>query len=187
MIENINGNTLFCGTGGSYAASYFASRVVNTIKGIWTETDLPRNIIYKNIKDVKNIIAFSYSGTTNDIIETLNYAKNKNKYLITKGKLESNEFEVISYMNSKSKTGKERGFLSIEGTIFPASLFAKYYYELEENSQNFENFLQERLIYWRDYFKDFFKENDMRTILCNTKILDVFYGDFTNTAAVDLE
>lgn len=187
MINNLKGNTIFCGTGGSYAASYFASRVVNTTKGIWTEANLPRDIIYKNIKDIKNIIAFSYSGTTNDIVETLNYGKDKNRYLITKGNIVNNELEVISYLNSKSKTGKERGFLSIEGTIFPASLFAKYYFNLEEQEQNFEDFIQDRLIYWRDYFKKYFRENDMKTILSNKSILDVFYGDYTNTAAIDLE
>lgn len=187
MINNLKGNTIFCGTGGSYAASYFASRVVNATKGICAEADFPRNIIYKNIKDIKNIIAFSYSGTTNDIVETLNYGKDKNRYLITKGNIVSNEIEVISYLNSKSKTGKERGFLSIEGTIFPASLFAKYYYNLEQQSQDFEDFIQDRLIYWRDYFKKYFKENDMKIILSNRNILDVFYGDYTNTAAVDLE
>ena len=77
MINNLKGNTIFCGTGGSYAASYFASKVVNATNGICTEANLPRDIIYKNIKDIKNIIAFSYSGTTNDIIETLNYGKDK--------------------------------------------------------------------------------------------------------------
>lgn len=187
MIDNLKGNTIFCGTGGSYAASYFASKVINNTKGIWTEADFPRNIIYKNIKNIKNIIAFSYSGTTNDIIEILNYGMNKNRYLITKGDITNNEFEVISYLNSKSKTGKERGFLSIEGTVFPASLFAKYYYDLEGHNQNFENFIEDRLIYWRDYFKKYFKENEMKAILNNKNILDVFYGDYTNTAAIDLE
>ena len=187
MINNLNGNTLFCGTGGSYAASYYAAKVVNHINGIWTEAQYPRDIIYRNINEIKNIVAFSYSGTTNDIIETLKYAKEKNKYLITKGDIKDNELEVISYLNSKSKTGKERGFLSIEGTVFPASLFAKYYYELEEHKQSFESFIQERLTYWRDYFKDYFKLNDMKSILSNRNILDVFCGDYTNTAAIDLE
>lgn len=187
MIKKLNGNTIFCGTGGSYAAGYFASRVVNATKGIWTEAKYPRDIIYSNTKDVKNIVAFSYSGTTNDIIVTLDYVKDKNKYLITKGKIKIDKFEVISYMNSRSKTGKERGFLSIEGTVFPASLFAKYYYDLEEHTKNFEEFIQDRLIYWRDYFKFQFKENDMKTVFNNRNILDIFCGDYTNTAAVDLE
>lgn len=187
MINNLKGNTIFCGTGGSYSASYFASKVVNATNGICTEANLPRDIIYKNIKDIKNIIAFSYSGTTNDIIETLNYGKDKNRYIITKGNIVNDELEVISYLNSKSKTGKEKGFLSIEGTIFPASLFAKYFFNLQEREQNFEDFIQDRLIYWRDYFKDYFKKNDMKVILNNRSILDVFCGDYTNTAAVDLE
>ena len=36
MINNLKGNTIFCGTGGSYAASYFASKVVNATNGICT-------------------------------------------------------------------------------------------------------------------------------------------------------
>ena len=187
IIENLNGNTLFCGTGGSYSASYFASKVVNKVKGIFTEASLPRDIIYKNIKEIDNIIAFSYSGTTNDIVEVLNYGKNKNSFLITKGKIENRETEIISYLNSKSKTGKERGFLSIEGTIFPASIFAKYYYELDKKNECFEDFFLNRLLYWRDFFKKSFKENDMKYIFKCKNIFDVFYGDYTNSAAIDLE
>lgn len=187
LVDNIRGNTIFCGTGGSYAASYFASIVVNHIKGIWTDAILPRDITYRNIKEIENIIAFSYSGTTNDITEILNYGKCKKRYLITKGNIKNNELEVISYLNTKSKTGKERGFLSIEGTVFPASLFAKYYYDREHNNKNFEEFIEERLNYWKDYFKDYFKRNDMKEILDNKNILDIFYGDYTTTAAIDLE
>lgn len=187
IIENLNGNTLFCGTGGSYSASYFASKVVNKVKGIFTEASLPRDIIYKNIREIDNIIAFSYSGTTNDIVEVLNYGKNKNRFLITKGKIENREIEIISYLNSKSKTGKERGFLSIEGTLFPASIFAKYYYELDKKNECFEDFFLNRLLYWRDFFKKSFKENDMKYIFKCKNIFDVFYGDYTNSAAIDLE
>ena len=187
IIENLNGNTLFCGTGGSYSASYFASKVVNKVKGIFTEASLPRDIIYKNIREIDNIIAFSYSGTTNDIVEVLNYGKNKNRFLITKGKIENRETEIISYLNSKSKTGKERGFLSIEGTIFPASIFAKYYYELDKKNECFEDFFLNRLLYWIDFFKKSFKENDMKNIFKCKNIFDVFYGDYTNSAAIDLE
>ena len=187
LIDNLEENSIFCGTGGSYAASYYASKVVNSTKGIFAEAYLPRDIIFKNLENVKNIIGFSYSGTTNDVMEAFHYARNQDKYLITKGKIKLENIKTISYLNSNSKTTRERGFLSIEGTVFPASLFAKYYYDIQKFEQSFEKFLDERLKYWRDYFTKYFKDNDIENILNERNILDIFYGDYTNTAAIDLE
>ena len=187
LIDNLEENTIFSGTGGSYAPSYYASKVVNSTRGIFTEAYLPRDIIFKNLENIKNIIGFSYSGATNDVMEAFNYAKNQDKYLITKGKIKLENIKTISYLNSNSKTTSERGFLSIEGTVFPASLFAKYYYDIQKFEQSFEKFLDERLKYWRDYFTKYFKDNDIENILNERNILDIFYGDYTNTAAIDLE
>lgn len=187
LIDNLEENSIFCGTGGSYAPSYYASKVVNSTRGIFTEAYLPRDIIFKNLENIKNIIGFSYSGATNDVMEAFNYAKNQDKYLITKGKIKLENIKTISYLNSNSKTTRERGFLSIEGTVFPASLFAKYYYDIQKFEQSFEKFLDERLKYWRDYFTKYFKDNDIENILNERNILDIFYGDYTNTAAIDLE
>ncbi len=189
MIENLKNTSIFCGTGGSYSASYYAAKVVNTFRKIYTEALMPREILYKNLASVENLIAFSYSGTTNDILQVLKKADKQNKYVITKGKIDSKSLNVISYRNPKVKAGRERGFLSIEGTIVPASLFAKYCYEKKYKSENFESFMYERLNYWNEYWKSYFKNNskNLMDVFSEKNIIDVFTGDYTNSAVLDLE
>lgn len=189
MIDAINSTTVFCGTGGSYAAAFYSAEVVNQIKGIYTEAMYPREVIYKNMNCVENVIAFSYSGSSNDIIEALKKCKKQNKYIITKAKKDAKKPELISYRNPNGKAGRERGFLSIEGTIVPASLFAKYYYEKENIGNDFDAFMYERLDYWNNYWKDYFKTNHkkLKNIFKEKGIIDAFYGDYTTSATLDLE
>lgn len=189
MIDNLKGISIFCGTGGSYSASYYAAKVVNAVKKNYTEALLPREILYKNIDSVDNIITFSYSGTSNDILEVIKKSERKNKYVVTKGKLDNKDLGTISYRNPKGKAGKERGFLSFEGTIVPASLFARYYYETINKNEKFEVFLYERLNYWNEYWKKYFKENcnNLKKAFTEKNVIDTFYGDYTNSAVLDLE
>ena len=189
LMKELNGNSIFCGAGGSYAAAHYASNVTNSLLGILSSAYYPRDIVYKNLKCIDNIIAFSYSGTTNDILEALKFAHNQKKYIITKGKKLNygEDYNIISYLGTKSQTSGERGFLSIEGTVFPASLFAKYLYEQENKKDSFEPFLYDRLEYWKNYFEEYFRTNNLKQIFKKGNIFDVFYGDYTTTAAIDLE
>lgn len=189
MIDNVDSTTVFCGTGGSYAAAFYGAEVVNQIKGIYTEAMYPRVAMYKNMNSVGNIIAFSYSGSSNDIVEVLKKCKKQNKYIITKAKKDSKKPNLISYRNPKGKAGRERGFLSIEGTIVPASFFAKYYYEKEKIGSDFDTFMYERLDYWNNYWKDYFKTNhkELKNIFKEKGVIDTFYGDYTTSATLDLE
>lgn len=68
---NVNDNCLFVGTGGSYAGSLFASKIINLLYGCNTYSLYPRDVIYRNNKNINKIILFSYSGTTNDIIKSI--------------------------------------------------------------------------------------------------------------------
>lgn len=61
-------NCIFVGTGGSFAAANFASKVVNNLYGTNTYADLPRNIRYKDNSKIDKCFMFSYSGTTNDLL-----------------------------------------------------------------------------------------------------------------------
>ena len=124
---NTDDNYIFTGSGGSYAASIFSSIVINDLYGSNTFAMLPRDIIYRNNSKVNKVILFSYSGTTNDLLIST-------KYIITKGELSKIVLKtnivkdnIITYRTSNNR-GKERGFLSFEGTISPSSLFLKYYF-----------------------------------------------------------
>ncbi len=194
LLNNIKNNCIVIGAGGSYAASYYASRVINNVKGITSISMYPREMIYRNNENIENVIAISYSGTSPDILNAFNKV-NANISIITKGmkekvktKVEEN-INIISYCNAKHSSGRERGFLSIEGTVSPAALFAKYCYNLKNDNKKFEEFFKERINYWKNYFKEYFDKNKEKlgNILDKRNIIDLLHGDYTTTAALDME
>lgn len=192
--ENMDGVAAFIGTGGSKIPAIFSSKVINTIKGITTLALNPRDIVYRNNKDIKNIFAFSYSGLTEDILYALQNNINVKKYIITKGnenKILSkySNVQIISYGKKNTNSGKERGFLSFEGVLAPCSLFAKLYYEKFYKKENFEKFLNTRIDFWNEHFEEYFKENkkNLQNILDKKNLLDIFIGDYSESPGYDLE
>lgn len=192
--ENMDGVAAFIGTGGSKIPAIFSSKVINTIKGITTLALNPRDIVYRNNKDIKNIFAFSYSGLTEDILYALQNNINVKKYIITKGnenKILSkySNAQIISYGKKNTNSGKERGFLSFEGVLAPCSLFAKLYYEKFYKKENFEKFLNTRIDFWNEHFEEYFKENkkNLQNILDKKNLLDIFIGDYSESPGYDLE
>lgn len=196
-IENIDfeklNSCIFVGTGGSYAGANFASILINKLYGVNTSALLPRNVLYKNTQKIDKAFLFSYSGTTNDLLEGCKNIDNNNKYIITKGevqkivtKTEISENNIISYRTVTNK-GKERGFLSFEGAVAPAALFLKVY--LKEQKLDIDNFIRETMSYWNNYFKKYFQENKqlMKEILKKGNIFNIFTGDYVTSACFDLE
>lgn len=187
--------SLFVGTGGSLAGAHFASRVINNLYAVNTISILPREILYRNNNKVDHIFLFSYSGTTNDLLMSTSTIDNDKKTIITKGEqqnivkktgiLKSN---IISYRTSSNK-GKERGFLSFEGTISPSSLFLKLYLDCSNENINVDEFVINCMKYWNSYFDNYFKENKkmLKNMLFQGKMLNIFTGDFTASAGIDLE
>ena len=189
---NINSNCVFIGTGGSYAGAYFASRVINLLYGCNTYSMYPRDFLYRNNELINKIILFSYSGTTNDIIRSVKDFNNKDVYIITKGELKNivlktgiSKNNIFSYRTSSNK-GKERGFLSFEGTIAPAAIFLKHYLEENNYNINIESFIEESINYWNEKIENIITKG----IIINIKehgTLNLFRGDYTDTACYDLE
>lgn len=187
-------NCIFVGTGGSFAAANFASKVVNNLYGTNTYADLPRNIRYKDNSKIDKCFMFSYSGTTNDLLVWTEDIENNKKIMITKGEVakvyEKTSFEknnIISYRTPSDK-GKERGFISFEGVMAPASLFLNLYFKnLKKN--NIDEFIKTSILYWKKYFDDFFKKDkkNLKSIFKKGNIINIFHGDFTSSAAIDLE
>lgn len=65
---NSDENYIFTGTGGSFSPSVFSSIVINKLYGSNTYFLLPREICFRNNKNIDKVFLFSYSGTTNDLI-----------------------------------------------------------------------------------------------------------------------
>ena len=54
-------NSIFVGTGGSFAGAKFASKLINYLYGINTNVLFPREVYYRNNKGVDSVFLFSYS------------------------------------------------------------------------------------------------------------------------------
>ena len=186
-------NYLFVGTGGSFAGANFASVIINELYGSNTYAMYPRDIIYRNNKRINKVILFSYSGTTNDIITSTSNFNASQKYIITKGEIkkialsnEINSANIISYRTNTNK-GKERGFLSFEGSIVPAALFLKYYYKIIDSDFNVGLFIENSIEYWNNYFDKIFKDKNIGKMISKGNMINIFRGDYTNSACYDLE
>ena len=187
-------NALFVGTGGSFAGAKFASKVINNLYGTSAFAILPRDVYYRNNNEVDSAFLFTYSGTTNDLYVGTSSIDNQKKYIITKGqtqkvvnKMEIPKLNVITYRTNTNK-GKERGFLSFEGAVAPASLFLKLYFD-ENKEENTKVFIKECISYWKTYFKKYFKENKkvLKEFFNQGSSFNIFTGDFTESASTDLE
>ena len=189
-IRNLSGNIVMVGTGGSYSAAIFASKVLNEyMVNVYSSVCHPREFMFENMEKVSAVFLFSYSGKTNDIQSVYRLCKKLNipVYVITKMSYEkamnyySSMDDVISYSASKINSN-ERGFISMAGTIIPMVLFGKIFYD--KGISTFEEFLKncfaERTIEYNDEF-GFSLSKDQKLVV------DIFSGADTKCAAVDLE
>lgn len=192
-FESLN-NSIFVGTGGSFAGAKFSSKLINHLYGINTIALYPRDLYYRNNSNVESVFLFTYSGTTNDLLVSTSLIDNKNKYIITKGELQKvvtktgiSKNNIISYRTGTNK-GKERGFLSFEGALAPASLFLKLYFE-KKSRNDIADFIRDSINYWKNYFDKYFKENKkmLKEFLKEGTGFNIFTGDFTESAGSDLE
>ena len=189
---NKNSNCLFIGTGGSYAGAYFSAKIINLLYGCNTYSMYPRDVLYRNNSNIDKVILFSYSGTTNDIITSVKDLNKKNIYIVTKGELQNIVLKtgilkkhILSYRTSSNK-GKERGFLSFEGAVAPAAIFLRYYLEKTNYNVDIKKFIKESINNWNFKMANIINKN-MITKIREHKVLNLFRGDYTDTACYDLE
>ena len=193
-FQDLN-NIIFAGTGGSFAGAKFSAKVINQLYGTNAIALYPRDLYYRNNQKVDKLFLFTYSGTTNDLLVSSKSIDNKNKYIITKGELQKvvmktgiSKNNVITYRSGTNK-GKERGFLSFEGALVPATLFLELYFQNNSNHLNVINFVHDSISYWKNYFLNFFNNNkkELKKIFKVGNNLNIFAGDFTESAGIDFE
>ncbi len=187
-----NKNYLFIGTGGSYASSFFSSKIINALYGSNTYSLYPRDVLYRNNMNIDKAILFSYSGTTNDIINSVKDFDSKNIYIITKGEIQNivlktgiGKKNILSYKSSCNK-GKERGFLSFEGSVSPSALFLKYYLNKTNSSINVNDFIKKSIDYWNVQIEKLVNKDAIVKLKSNN-LINIFRGDYADTASFDLE
>lgn len=186
-------NYLFIGTGGSFAGASFASTVINDLFGASTYSLYPRDAFYRNNTNIDKAFLFSYSGTTNDIIQSVKDFDKNNVYVITKGQTQNIvtktgilKNNIITYRTSTNK-GKERGFLSFEGALAPAALFMKLYLQKINSDIDINNFIKDSMSYWSNKVQKEIDKNFIESAINHNKIINVFRGDYSNCASYDLE
>ncbi len=196
-LENIdfneNENYLFIGTGGSFAPAKFSSVIINEMYGSNTYAMYPRDILYRNNSKIDRVILYSYSGTTNDLLECIKNFEFKNIFMMTKGdckkialKTGISKNNIISYRTDSNK-GKERGFLSFEGALVPAAIFLQFYFDKNENHFNIETFIKDSIQYWNQYLDKYFNDKNIKEMFKKDNIINIFTGDYTQSACLDLE
>jgi len=186
-------NYLFIGTGGSFAGASFASTVINDLFGASTYSLYPRDAFYRNNTNIDKAFLFSYSGTTNDIIQSVKDFDKNNVYVITKGQIQNIvtkagilKNNIITYRTSTNK-GKERGFLSFEGALAPAALFMKLYLQKINSDIDINNFIKDSMSYWSSQVQKEIDKKFIESAINHNKIINVFRGDYSNCASYDLE
>lgn len=184
---------LFIGTGGSFAGASFASTVINELYGASTYSLYPRDALYRNNINIDKAFLFSYSGTTNDLIQSVKDFDKNNVYVITKGQTQNivtktgiMKNNIITYRTSANK-GKERGFLSFEGALAPAALFMKLYLQKINSDIDINNFIKDSMSYWSNKVQKEIDKNFIESAIKHNKIINVFRGDYSNCASYDLE
>ena len=123
QLENIKGNTVFVGSGGSKVVATFASKILNG-----SNVKSSRDLNYMGLNNIDNIMIFSYSGIGYTIENLLK--NNKKIYLFTNGNREYENVENIKY-NSSLKS--EHSFISLASTLMPMTILYNYYKNLEIN------------------------------------------------------
>ena len=184
---------LFIGTGGSFAGTSFASTVINDLYGASTYSLYPRDAFYRNNINIDKVFLFSYSGTTNDLIQSVKDFDKNNVYVITKGQTQNivtktgiSKNNIITYRTSANK-GKERGFLSFEGALAPAALFMKLYLQKTNIDIDINNFIKDSMCYWSNKVQKKIDKKFIESAINHNKIINVFRGDYSNCASYDLE
>lgn len=184
---------LFIGTGGSFAGASFASTVINELYGASTYSLYPRDALYRNNINIDKAFLFSYSGTTNDLIQSVKDFDKNDVYVITKGQTQNIvtktgilKNNIITYRTSTNK-GKERGFLSFEGALAPAALFMKLYLQKINSDIDINNFIKDSMSYWSNKVQKEIDKNFIESAINHNKIISVFRGDYSNCASYDLE
>lgn len=170
ILDTITEPNISIGSGGSYPAAIFGSKIL-TDKGIPSFSMTPRDAIY-NVKGINNLICYSWGGR--------NYA--------VKRAMENYSNPIVAHANEKKLFAKEirfhyggmdkeHSFISEADTLIPMGELLKYY--LHRKGLNEEK-----------YLNNIIKETLRNTLInydVNNSIFEIMAGDDTNTPARILE
>ena len=198
-LENNKNQKYICiGSGGSNIPSEFTKTIINNTFGVDIQTMFPKEYLETNTEKYMehlNLICFSYSGSSPEIVQLLNGKYNK-VYIVTKANeddlkislkennVDISKIRIISYNNQSTK---ERGFLSIEGIIVPA-LIMHMLVEKKKKDDILELF-KKQFEKQKEKVEKYFKENNeqLKKAFKKNNIIDIYFDNYTKPIMCDLE
>ena len=186
------------GSGGSSIPSEYTKTIINNTFGVDIQTMFPKEYLETNTEkymDYLNIICFSYSGSSPEIVQLLNGKYNR-AYIVTKANEEElksslkennvdiSKIRIISYNNQSTK---ERGFLSIEGIIVPALIM--HMLVEKKNKEDILELFKKQFEKQKEKVEKYFIENneELKKVFKKNNIIDIYYDNYTKTIMCDLE
>jgi hypothetical protein len=186
------------GSGGSSIPSEYTKTIINNTFGVDIQTMFPKEYLETNTEKYMehlNLICFSYSGSSPEIVQLLNGKYNKT-YIVTKANEEDlkislkennvdiSKIRIISYNNQSTK---ERGFLSIEGIIVPSLIIHMLIKNIKK--EEMQKVFKEQLEKQREKVEKYFKENNeqLKRAFKKNNIIDIYYDNYTKPIMCDLE
>ena len=186
------------GSGGSSIPSEYTKTIINNTFGVNIQTMFPKEYLETNTEKYMehlNLICFSYSGSSPEIVQLLNGKYNKT-YIVTKANEEDlkislkennvdiSKIRIISYNNQSTK---ERGFLSIEGIIVPSLIIHMLIKNIKK--EEMQKVFKEQLEKQREKVEKYFKENNeqLKRAFKKNNIIDIYYDNYTKPIMCDLE
>ncbi len=127
-LSKLSEPTLFSGVGGSNVVSEFGAKVINTKNGIISVNSEPRDFLYRNNGEFRNVIACSYSGNNYGV--ELAFLKGLRKYLLSNNSFDDSD---VTYLKYGTTIDKERSFISLGATLIPISILMNYYLDGKNN------------------------------------------------------
>ena len=198
-LENNKNQKYICiGSGGSNIPSEFTKTIINNTFGVDIQTMFPKEYLETNTEKYMehlNLICFSYSGSSPEIVQLLNGKYNK-AYIVTKANenelkislkesnVDMSKIRIISYNNQSTK---ERGFLSIEGIIVPALIM--YMLVEKKNKEDILELFKKQFEKQKEKVEKYFKENNeqLKKAFKKNNIIDIYYDNYTKPIMCDLE
>ena len=198
LEDNKNQKYICIGSGGSSIPSEYTKTIINNTFGVDIQTMFPKEYLETNTEKYMehlNLICFSYSGSSPEIVQLLN-GKYNNAYIVTKANEEDlkislkennvdiSKVRIISYNNESSK---ERGFLSIEGIIVPALIMHMLIKNIKK--EEMLKVFKEQFEKQREKVGKYFIENneELKKAFKKNNIIDIYYDNYTKPIMCDLE
>ena len=198
LETNKNQKYICIGSGGSSIPSEYTKTIINNTFGVDIQTMFPKEYLETNTEKYMehlNLICFSYSGSSPEIVQLLN-GKYNMAYIVTKANEEDlkislkennvdiSKIRIISYNNQSTK---ERGFLSIEGIIVPALIM--YMLVEKKKKEDILELFKKQFEKQKEKVENYFKENNeqLKKAFKKKNIIDIYYDNYTKPIMCDLE